>query len=745
MPTFKLKDWKGLYTNRDENEVSFEFAKESINFRHSRGALFYESRNIGEYSLPEIDPSLSAYDWKWETGIYSTLLNDPLAENPVAKKYDTLVVIAKAEDNGKYHRLIFLKDLTNNSIWYELSKYGNVNPTTTFIENHNGSGSFDNSYFTTTIDGKAFLRVEDGRLKVFLPHDCFWIGRSERQLYFKGEVLDVLKTNQWYIDRLQEPFDEKNLTMFVSLGTVHRTFVGNPLNIILGPETLKAAIYNSPGRRNAIKFNVNVITDPGTVINERPVTKVFKQDNVYYGFPDLPGTHDERWNTFTYELRLDNNPIPCEQIYSHISPPGPLRKKDTPNEWHIYKVHPDVLTDYVFLDPQIMNAFKPLGKTWEQAAIDDPNITLASEWKAWNLDNQGFGWHTTDHALMAGMPRATFDALPLAYVKAGRIEDIGIANEFSAYNIVATAVYDNREEYILESYSGSLTGIGANERFALEISKLCLPWDFNRRTTKLRFYAKFYDLEGNPAIDHTLYKEFDLLDEKNETAIPFHIYYSSESGVQLSQNIGVTFDDEKPQSHRVVTGFRDVATEGGVSVALATNDYSSVYYSSLGGGNLLPDLIYNTAIVPIPGVPIVNAVTTVNTKLALLSDNTLFLIEVLVDAGVLAFAVKSMLEFGVKDFNDIAQIQGGIAIHTMHGIYTTTGNESNLISEPIDDIVKANFKTGKIYYNKYLHELYYKPTNSEDLYRFRFKDAVWEKINKTVIELEVEDEAGVLD
>ena len=91
MPTFKLKDWKGLYTNRDENEVSFEFAKESINFRHSRGALFYESRNIGEYPLPEINPSLSAYDWKWETGIYSTLLNDPLAENPVAKKYDTLV------------------------------------------------------------------------------------------------------------------------------------------------------------------------------------------------------------------------------------------------------------------------------------------------------------------------------------------------------------------------------------------------------------------------------------------------------------------------------------------------------------------------------------------------------------------------------------------------------------------------------------------------------------------------------
>lgn len=745
MPKIKIKNWKGIYTNIDENDNSFEYAKASVNFKHSRGVLTFEDRNLSEYELPEIDSSLSSYNWEWETGIYCTLLNDPFKELPTAKKYNCLVVIAKAEDSGTYHRLIYLKNLTDDSIWYELSKQGNADGLNIFIPNHNGSGSFEGSYFSTTIDGEAFFRVEDGKLKIFLPHDAFWVGRLERQLYFKGEVLDVLKTNQWYIDRLQEPFDEKNLTMFVSLGTVHRTFVGNPLNIILGPETLKAAIYNSPGRRNAIKFNVNVITDPGTVINERPVTKVFKQDNVYYGFPDLPGTHDERWNTFTYELKLDNNPIPCEQIYPYISPPGPLRKKDTPNEWHIYKVHPDVLTDYVFLDPQIMNAFKPLGKTWEQAAIDDPNITLASQWTAWNLNNQGFGWHTTDNALMAGMPRATFDALPLAYVKAGRIEDIGIANEFSAYNIIATAVYDNREEYILESYSGSLTGIGANERFALEISKLCLPWDFNRRTTKLRFYVKFYDLESNPAIDHTLYKEFDLLDDKNETAIPFHIYYSSESGVLLSQNIGVTFDDEKPQSHKIVSGFRDFITESGVSIALATNDYSSVYYSSLGNGNLLPDLIYSAATIPIVGVPIVNAVTVVSTRLALLTDNTLYLLDVLEEAGVLAFSVKESLEFGVKNSRDIAQIQGGIAIHTRHGIYTTTGVQSNLISEPIDDIVKTYFDTGRIYYNKYLHELYYKPTSGEDLYRFRFKDGVWELINKTITQEEVEEEEVSVD
>src|SRR5574343_491935 len=229
MPKIKIKNWKGIYTNIDENDNSFEYAKASVNFKHSRGVLTFEDRNLSEYELPEIDSSLSSYNWEWETGIYCTLLNDPFKELPTAKKYNCLVVIAKAEDSGTYHRLIYLKNLTDDSIWYELSKQGNADGLDIFIPNHNGSGSFEGSYFSTTIDGEAFFRVEDGKLKIFLPHDAFWVGRLERQLHYKASPLGYLDPNQWYIDRLVEPFDSDNLTIISENFIPPTITTGNPI------------------------------------------------------------------------------------------------------------------------------------------------------------------------------------------------------------------------------------------------------------------------------------------------------------------------------------------------------------------------------------------------------------------------------------------------------------------------------------------------------------------------------------
>jgi hypothetical protein len=163
-----------------------------------------------------------------------------------------------------------------------------------------------------------------------------------------------------------------------------------------------------------------------------------------------------------------------------------------------------------------------------------------------------------------------------------------------------------------------------------------------------------------------------------------------------------------------------------------------VYYSTFGGGNLMPDILYSGSILEIPRSSIINAVANINEKIGVFTSNTLYLVNPSTESGQLLFTVKASLEFGVKDFNDLVEIQGGVAIHTIHGIYSSTGYQSTLLSEPIDDIVKSHYNTGRIYYNKSKHELLYKPTDEEDLYRFRFKDAVWEKINKTITGVMVE-------
>ena len=157
----------------------------------------------------------------------------------------------------------------------------------------------------------------------------------------------------------------------------------------------------------------------------------------------------------------------------------------------------------------------------------------------------------------------------------------------------------------------------------------------------------------------------------------------------------------------------------------------AIYHSTFGGGKLMPDLIYDDNRIPITGVSRLTAVANADGRLIAFTPHTAYAVKADEVAGVLGFVIEDTIELGIKDKNDVANAQGGVVVHTQHGIYLTNGFETSLLSEAIDDIVEDNYSTGRIYYNRYKHEVLYKPTNSEDLYRYRAKDKVWEKNDKT--------------
>lgn len=672
MPKIKIKEWKGIYTNIDENDANLQVVRESINFRHDRGFLQFEPFAL---ALGQV-PTLSA-GYEWETGIYCTLSNDPLAETPIPATYNILFLVAKLWnistsmwDRKMYFRL--------NNIWEE------IDSTYTDLPSAN---------FNTAIDGRTFFKVDGGRLKIYMPHTAFWFGRLTRNFYGRHEWGTNYTINNFYLDKLIDGISVALQKSKVSFSIVN----ADGINIYANNRPVAATFIRTSLEGSNFWLNsyweLNIYNDDD------------QQKNFYdvYQFRYTDGDHE-----------LIPNPLePDENNYHYFS-----SGNDEGNFTHIYipveynalfTVNGDPLAT-VSGAPIDINVDGKFDSPWQDGFNHSPlhqyyRVPRASSGEAWFQ-------YLTDHYACEWLSGG------------GTSNDLGFDSSITKFDMIITGVFDEREETILAYLKDNKTH---SAKWAIGVTGLEPTYECSKRLTRLRVYVKIQDGIMN---DYELVRDIEYLNPKVVDHSTFYIYPAVFTGVTLNDNIGFLVDEDRISEYQIKEGFRSIVSVDDVSFGVASTDYSNIYHSVIGGGNLMPNLLYSQNIYPLNNVSTINAMANINGRIGLFTDNTLYIIDIIDDAGALLFTIKSTLEFGVKNNDDVAEIQGGVAIHTMHGIYTTTGTQSNLISEPIDDIVKANFLTGSIKFNKYKHELLYKPSVNEDLYRFRFKDQVWEKLNK---------------
>jgi hypothetical protein len=727
MPKIKIKDWAGIHTNLDQNDTRLEAVRDSTNFKFKKGYAEFEPRLLNEYTLPDLSVDFPQ-DFTFETGIYCTLTNDPLnnVDDEEAWKKDCLVIIAKAADPGKawgwnYHRLVYIKNFTDDDPWYELSAKSNyaTYPHTIRLYNHNGSGGFTkggddlayNSFLSTNLDGDAFFQLEKGTLKIYLPHDAFKLQWIKRECTDDSVWLDY---DGWCLDKLVEPYLEARANVRVQTVAGWSDMNSVPVTVPpLGPPNVRCA----SGRRLGVKFTVETIEDETLNLDERITTVTtpgsyqiwYNKHNFaemgfrlyLYQFADLE-TAEQIYHGYANEHWIDNFNPPGTEMGDGI---WPFYESLT---WGTHMVVPGVLAG--FLQPQ--------GTTW---------TAIGGEHGTWNLKVTE-GTATASNAWR--ISKATFDAQTWVYK--GTSSTIGESGFIVAtdkkYSIIATAVLDDREEVVVEMLNGEAIFVSPGTRFALKIKDIYIAYNQNPRVTRLRFYHKVQDIDA----DYVLHHEVDILEGIKPPNRSFFMSEYSDSGTSLSGNIGYLFDWENPNRYDVLEGFKSFTTESGVSIGVTTYDTVNLYHSTVGGGSLMADLVYDANQLPITGINNIRAVCNVNGKIAAFTDTKLYIISTAESLGQLVFSVDDTMDLGVKNFNDIASIQGGAVANTRNGIFITDGFSQKLISEPINDVAKENFDTSQIFYNTHKHELYLKPTAAEDLYRYRFEDAVWEKINATV-------------
>lgn len=723
MSKIKIKDWNGIFTNLDENDTRPEVIRDSTNFKFKQGYAEYESRNLGTFTLPDLDTDFPTHNFVWETGKYCTLTNDPnTTEDEEAWKVDILVLVAKELSGSTYNRLVYLYDLTNNLGWYDLcaaSAYGTS--VGIRLSNHDGAGDFSNSLLSTEKSGKTFFQVERGALKIYMPHDCFkvqWINRRPLMTY--------LNHGAWYIDRLVEPYDYNAQTVQVDNGAGFQDVEHVPEG------TDPTDVRCGSNRRLGIKFEVEGIDDESLNLDERETTMVSPPSSTIWYRRRAPLAIGSYMFLYTFaDADTGEQLFMWEGENSEIwSSAWPVDYPNNMMDDGYWWFHQSTDTSYLLFHGGLAGILVPDGTTWgaiatygnHSARVTSGNSTANGTWK---------------------ILKSTFEAQTWIY----RGTDATIANSGfvtatdKRYSIIATGVLDEREEIIMEVVNGEAYLPSSPTRFGLKIKNIYVPYDINKRLTRIRFYHKVQNIDT----DYSLHKEVDLLNGTGDYDSSFYMGEYTDSGLSLSQNIGFLFDWEKPAGYEILTGFKSFTTESGVSIGITTGDTVNLYHSTVGGGNLMADLVYDANRLPVTGISNIQALCNINGKIGAFTDSRLYVIASSEALGQLVFSIDDTMDHGVKNFNDISSIQGGAAINTRNGIFTTDGFNTQLISEPINDIVKSNYNTSSIYYNSHRHELYYKPTAEEDLYRFRFEDKVWEKINATITEAQIEEEEVAID
>lgn len=702
MPKLKINKFDGLYTNIDENDTRLEIFRESINFKHENGYAEIEPRHLSEYALPNIEAHLGGtlgQGWTWERGTYVIITNDPLSENLTPAKYEVLFLVAKKVEGSTTHRLFWFKELPSGE-WYELSKNGNY--ANLFLVNHNGV-NFDDSLVSTTKEGEVFFRHEGGVLKIHLPHDTFWFGRIERTIY--GTDITAPTLNQFYLDRLVEPFDKDNL------GTDFVTTVGsNGETVPVRSQPICAA-----GRRLGIAAEPSVVDTQAEVVDESEV------DFVYQGTFEAFGIN---WHKFqvadketgklyprlreTIQVQYEGSdsttgtiPLPYDS-FTHVFP-----EKFGTTQMMLFE---EYMTAYQFADGSSLGT---VFSTTEGFPVIEGH------------SGQTWHWHLEEPTTVRIIEISTFnsknDSPGYSKIGGGTVADIGFSNTKTNYELIATQVLDDKEEIIVWRYTADVDTSETKYALKIEWNYPCI--DINHRLTRTRFYIKF---AGDT--DYELIKDINYLDPNLGVVSTFYITESSLLGITLSQNIGFLFDSEKAEDYEIITGFKSYAVENGIGIGLSINDYVNVYHSTVGGGVLMSDLIYTANILPLPNLSFVNAVASVNGTIAAISDKSTFIIKADEVSGQLAFTINDTMEYGVKNIRDVASIQNGILIHTRNGIFFTNGFDKELLSEPINNIIEQHYDTGRIEYNSHLHEIYYIDGVFDFFYRFRMKRGKWEKI-----------------
>jgi hypothetical protein len=362
------------------------------------------------------------------------------------------------------------------------------------------------------------------------------------------------------------------------------------------------------------------------------------------------------------------------------------------------------------------NAYYPLTKDFKlefdfDEDLDEQMEVLGSEGATyWN---ERFGANVLEHSMSRvdndSSKTSIFDLEDLEGLSFTELVTPDENNGFSALEyetyVMHSFLLDDGSEIPLEEIKLEDSTINASEYYFYKVDVI-YPWNLTSKVTAHRVYVKHQKNDNYEMIYNYSFYSTDL-PKRIITAL-------DKSGIFSSQTIGV----DNPFEYSLITSFEDFTLVNGVFIGV---NRGIAYYPIIGNGRVTK-LYWNINTIPhVTG----HLISSISSSIGVISSDRVYLIDINSQDGFFVFTVKDEVGFVIKDQYDKAETPDGTIFHTTKGIYVTNGTELTLLSEPINNIVKENWKSSNIFYDTYSRELWYVNSALEKLYRFDFETNSW--------------------
>lgn len=294
--------------------------------------------------------------------------------------------------------------------------------------------------------------------------------------------------------------------------------------------------------------------------------------------------------------------------------------------------------------------------------------------------------------------------------------------EATRVDFLLTAILDEKAEIPISSKIVQKDSTVTDTYYGI---KLTVTKPAHSRLTGLRLYAKEkleVDTEKYEDLDYEEIKFIDLTKDSPELTNTVARY--SFTGVFLSQQIGIFYD---PDTYKIIKGEIDQYVKvDGFGYHLHKGN---IFPSTLGAGQIQDQTPYLNEPLDLFQESKINFIANINNTLGVFTDQKLYFVGAETVGTAILYAIKDVTELGVRDYNDVIETPDGVLIHTRDGIFIANTNDRQSISEPIDDVVRANYETGAIAYSDINDQIYYFVGNTAgDVYIFNTVKKNWSKV-----------------
>jgi len=716
MSIIKYKIPKSVVTNIDTADAGIQVAAELMNMKSERG---YLEGKVAEWDSTGGFPNPSGYEL--ETGIYAYISTDQYSIDIKAiKVYKVLVLVYVIQQASRYKRKVYYQE--DGGIWVDVETRctdwaQEFTPTT--------EDKFTEAYLTSEIDGKTLLMNEDGVVKIYMPHDSFWLGRLKRSIDVNDDTERLEIPEEYYFEKLVEDVDLKT------------GMVGN----------MTYEDYNLARTTARLGILAGFETNPDDAVGSGPVV-TFTQ--IAAGKPLFYESDQDKWFlTISYTLKdADNIPIPC---------PLEATRYGGGSKWWGFRPEytgnidePGTTTGDLFFPLEIKNYLTP-GDGWD-AITTERKVRPITTAKVHNQDGLCTWLNAWEEEEFVLEMASTEIAAQTWYYTGNAVADAEIGWSAQQIAFVITCMLDYKTEIMLQHHAYTPAANRANTDYSVGIT-LNLPDNINKRITNIKVYAKEL-FAGINNLDYEEVKSFDLqAPEESTTPVykKFSVWSASLTGRTLYNATNFLLENKRLENYRIINKIEDRAIARGFAICISNEYRVTPFHCGIGNGQIMTDLFYlSTAILTAFEGTIV-ALESTESKLFAITERSTYLVHVTDINGYPAFSVLEQLEYGIRFRHDAIKVQGGVVLYTLDGIFLINGQQSQLVSSDINDVLEDDYATRddgqpSIFYNSYQHQLYYIPQYYKPIdyifnrvreygFLYNFKRGGWETVNLDAVDM----------